>query len=113
VGHKESIICGAGYMSLPITDEITEAAADPRRHTSQQRYDWKSRARDLDDALRRGIRPNLISPKSKGVPHIVSDDSPAPLAYAAMWSPGDSENPIGTADLVYLAADWVDCCADD
>src|SRR5260370_347624 len=38
-------------MSLPaITDEITEAAADPRRHTSQQRYDWKSRARDLDDA---------------------------------------------------------------
>ena len=29
MGHKELIICGAGYMSLPaITDEITEAAAD-------------------------------------------------------------------------------------
>jgi len=30
-----------------------------------------------------------------------------------MWSPGDSENPLGTADLVYLTVDWVDCNADD
>ncbi|SER89711.1 hypothetical protein SAMN04488583_0089 [Mycobacterium sp. 88mf] len=59
MGRKELIICGAGYMSLSaITDEIAEAAADPRRHTNQQRYDWKSRARDLDDA-RAWLGPQL------------------------------------------------------
>jgi len=67
----------------------------------------------LPQPLRRGIRPNLISPKSNGVGHIASDESPAPPAYAAMWSPGGSENPLGTADLVYLVVDWVDCNADD
>lgn len=52
VNRDEPIIGGAGYMSLPaITDEVTEAAADPRRHTNQQGYDWQSRARGLDDAL--------------------------------------------------------------
>lgn len=57
VNRKELIICGAGYMSLPaITDEITEAAADARRHTRRQTYDWKSRARDLDDT-RAWLRP--------------------------------------------------------
>lgn len=59
VGRKELSICGAGYMSLPaITVEISEAAADPRPHASQQRYDWKSRARDLDDA-RAWLGPQL------------------------------------------------------
>jgi hypothetical protein len=59
VNRKELIICDAGYMSLPaITDEITEAAADPRPHTRQQRYDWKSRARDLDDT-RAWLGPQL------------------------------------------------------
>src|SRR4029079_7636991 len=63
--------------------------------------------------LRRGIRPNLISPKSSGVGHIASDESPAPPSTRRGRCPGDRENPRGTARLVYLAVDWVDCNPDD
>jgi hypothetical protein len=77
VDRKELIICGASYMSLPaITDEITEAAADPRRHTNQQRYDWKSRARDLDDA-RAWLGPQLraqIEPAATEVSKAITTD---------------------------------------
>lgn len=49
---EAQVICEAAYMTLPaITDEIVEAANDPRTHTAQQAYDWLSRANDLDDAL--------------------------------------------------------------
>lgn len=94
--RKGLIISGAGYMSLPaITDEILEAAADPRRHTNQQRYDWKSRARDLDDActwlgpqLRAQVEPaasevsktitaGLLTPRLNGNFHL--DDSKRPF----------------------------------
>lgn len=99
VNRKEAIICGAGYMSLPaIADEIREAAADPRPHTRQQRYDWKSRARDLDDTrawlgpqlrtqvesaaadLSRTITTDLLIPKRNG--NFDLDDSKRPLVLA-------------------------------
>lgn len=52
VREDASVICEAGYMSLPaITDEIAEAALDPQPHGGQQKNDWISRARDLDDSL--------------------------------------------------------------
>lgn len=52
VREDASVICEAGYMSLPaITDEIAEAALDPQPHDGQQKNDWVSRARDLDDSL--------------------------------------------------------------
>jgi hypothetical protein len=99
VKRKDSIICGAGCMSLPaITEEITEAAADPRPHTRQQRYDWKSRARDLDDTrawlgrqlraqvepaaseVSRAITTDLLTPKPNG--KVDLDDSKRPLVLA-------------------------------
>lgn len=99
MGSKELIICGAGYMSLSaITDEITEAAADQRRHTNQQRYDWQSRARDLDDArawlgpqlkvevdtaaweVSKGITIELLPPKPDGTFGL--DDSKRPHVLA-------------------------------
>lgn len=52
VREDASVICEAGYMSLPaITDEIAEAALDPQPHGGQQKNDWISRAGDLDDSL--------------------------------------------------------------
>lgn len=52
VSQDASVICEAGYMSLPaITQEIAEAALDPQPHDQKQKYAWISRARDLDDSL--------------------------------------------------------------
>lgn len=52
VRNDTHITCEAGYISLPaITEEIVEAAHDPRPHDGQQKNDWESRARDLEDAL--------------------------------------------------------------
>ncbi|WP_083954730.1 MULTISPECIES: hypothetical protein [unclassified Rhodococcus (in: high G+C Gram-positive bacteria)] len=52
VRSDTQIICEAGYMSLPaITEEILQAAHDPRPHDGQQKNDWESRALDLEDAL--------------------------------------------------------------
>lgn len=52
VREDASVICEAGYMSLPaIADEIAEAALDPQPHDGQQKNDWISRAGDLDDSL--------------------------------------------------------------
>ncbi|WP_409429288.1 hypothetical protein [Mycobacterium sp. SMC-11] len=77
VNRDESIICDAGYMSLPaITDEIREAAADPRPHTHLQRYDWKSRARDLDDT-RAWLGPRLralVEPAASDVSTAITAD---------------------------------------
>lgn len=103
--RDELIICGAGYMSLSaITDEIAEAAADPRQHTNQQRYDWKSRARDLDDArswlgpeLRARVEPAasevttaittyLLTPKANG--NFGLDDSKRPQVLAKVQALG-------------------------
>lgn len=52
VHEDASVICEAGYMSLPaITDEIAQATLDPQPHDGQQKNDWISRAEDLDDSL--------------------------------------------------------------
>jgi hypothetical protein len=122
VKRKEVITCGTGHMSLPaITDEITEAAADPRQHTYQHRYDWKSRGRDLDDArvwlgpqLRAYIEPaasevsksittDLLTPKSNG--NFGLDDSKRPHVLAKVQALGtllDRDDTISAAwrDLV-------------
>src|SRR6476620_7634387 len=101
-GHVTALISGPRAL----TGSLPAVPAEPRSSRA-------SGDSAVPQPLRRGIRPNLISPKSNGVGHIASDESPAPPAYAAMWSPGGSENPLGTADLVYLGVDWVDCNADD
>jgi hypothetical protein len=124
LNRKESIICGTGYMSLPaITDEIAEAAADPRPHTRQQRYDWKSRARDLEDTrawlgpqLRAQVEPatsevsktittNLLTPKQDG--DFDLDDSQRSLVLAkvqALATLLERDDTISAAWLDLLAA---------
>jgi hypothetical protein len=122
VKRKEMITCGAGYMSLPaITDEITEAASDPRPHTNQHRYDWKSRVRDLDDALAwlgpqlrayiepaaselsKAITNDLLTAKANG--NFDLDDSKRPRVLAKVQGLGtllDHDDAISAAwrDLV-------------
>jgi hypothetical protein len=106
VKRKEMIICRAGYMSLPaITDEIVEAAADPRQHTNQQRYDWKSRVRDLDDA-RMWLGPELLAqvePSASEVSKAITSDL-LPAKANGNFGLDDSKRPHVLAKAQALAA---------
>jgi hypothetical protein len=106
VKRKEMIICGAGYMSLPaVTDEIVEAATDARQHTNQQRYDWKSRARDLDDA-RTWLGPQLLAqvePAASEVSKAITNDLLTAKA-SGKFGLDDSKRPHVLAKAQALAA---------
>lgn len=124
VNRKELIICEAGYMPLPaIAEEITEAAADPRPHTRQQRYDWNSRARDLDDTrewlgpqlrahvesaaseVSRTITTDLLIPRPNG--NFALDDTKRPLVLAkvdALATVLDRDDTISAAWIDFVAA---------
>lgn len=94
VRKDATVICEVGYMSLPaITEEIAEAALDPKPHGGQQKNDWISRAGDLDDSLS-WVGPELAALVTAAVHDLHDPITSELLTGRSKPSVDDSKRPV-------------------